>query len=151
MNDQKKSTASLTPYLGYYGLLQISHLVFLVRAGIIYGTGGEIPFPAPPPPGGWTSEVIPFLLAMGALDGIAAFLGIYTAYFSVFRDKLLSKPLLVSLVMALTSAGVFAVGTIASGAWAAHPLAYGLLIVFFSPLFPLAYRLLFGADEPPAV
>ncbi|MCJ7716807.1 MAG: hypothetical protein MUO54_09850 [Anaerolineales bacterium] len=122
---------------GYYGILQSLHLFFLIRAGFIYINSGSIPFPAPPPDAGWSSQVIPFLFAMGALDAAAAFLGIYSAIILVRKNQFDSMPWILSLVLALASAIIFVVGTVASGAWLKHPAAYGILVVFFSPLFPL--------------
>jgi len=136
----KKTAHPLSFYLGYYGILQSAHLLSLIRAGYLYLTWGSIPFPAPPPDPGWHAQVVPFLMALGALDGAAALIGLLTAYQFFVRKNLLLKPLLTSLLVALTSAVVFAVGTIFSGAWAAHPLQYLLLVILFSPLFPLLYR-----------
>ena len=58
-------------FAGYYGILQSFHVLFLVRAGFILVKTGAIPFPAPPPELGWSTQVIPFLLAIGALDAAA--------------------------------------------------------------------------------
>lgn len=140
---------SFSFHLGYYGILQGAHLLSLVRAGYLYLTWGSIPFPAPPPDPGWHAQVVPFLLAMGAVDGSAALIGLLTAYQYFVRGNLLLKPLLVSLLIAVTSAGVFTVGTIFSGAWAAHPLQYLLLVVLFSPLFPLLYGVYQAVNAPP--
>lgn len=140
---------SFSFYLGYYGILQSAHLLSLVRAGYLYLTWGSMPFPAPPPDPGWQAQVVPFLLAMGAVDGAAALIGLLTAFQYFVRGNLLLKPLLVSLLIAVTSAGIFAVGTIFSGAWAAHPLQYLLLGVLFSPLFPLLYGVYQAVNAPP--
>jgi len=126
----------------YYGILQSLHLLFLARAGFIMVDTGAIPFPAPPPEIGWSTQVIPFLLAMGALDAAAAFLGIFSTIVLVRKNQLESRPWMLSLVIALTSALIFAVGTFASGAWLDHPIAYGILLVFFSPIFPLFIMIL---------
>jgi len=65
---------------GYYGILQTLHLIFLGRAGIILQQSGRVPFPASPPPGGWSSAVLPFFIGMASADFLAAVLGIYFAY-----------------------------------------------------------------------
>jgi len=134
-------------FAGYYGILQSLHLLFLVRAGFILVKTGAIPFPAPPPELGWSTQVIPFLLAMGTLDAAAAFLGIFSSINLVRKNHLDSRPWMLSLVIALTSALIFAVGTFASGAWMDHPTAYGILVVFFSPIFPLFIMILRRAGK----
>jgi len=131
----------------YYGILQSLHLLFLARAGFILINTGEIPFPAPPPEIGWSTQVIPFLLAMGALDAAAAFLGIFSTIVLVRKNQFDSRPWMLSLVIALTSALIFAGGTFASGAWMDHPTAYGILLVFFSPIFPLFIMILRKTGE----
>lgn len=122
---------------GYYCLLQIAHLFFLSRAGLIVISEGRYPFPASPPAGGWNDQVIPFLLAMGGLDAIAAALALTAGYKKFFRQKSSEVLWLLSLTAALTSAVIFTAGTWVSGAWHANPWEYGLLVPFFTPLFIL--------------
>ena len=147
MSGENSSSRLLKLFAFYYGILQSLHLIFLARAGFILVNTGAIPFPAPPPDVGWSTQVIPFLLAMGALDAAAAFLGIFSAIVLVRKNLFDSRPWMLSLVVALTSALIFAAGTIASGAWMDHPTAYGILIVFFSPLFPLFIMILRKAGK----
>ena len=142
MSGENSSSRLLKLFAFYYGILQSLHLIFLARAGFILVNTGAIPFPAPPPDVGWSTQVIPFLLAMGALDAAAAFLGIFSAIVLVRKNLFDSSPWMLSLVVALTSALIFAVGTIANGAWMDHPTAYGILIVFFSPVFPFFIMIL---------
>jgi len=75
----------------YYGLLQSAHLITLLLAGLILLQTGEIPFPAPAPPGGWSSQAIPFLVGMGFVDVIAICLAFYFC-FSGYRSKTFSTP-----------------------------------------------------------
>lgn len=127
----------------YYALLQASHLIFLARAGLIWSSTRRIPFPAPPPPAGWQTETIPFLFGMGAIDALAALLGIYfAADFLLFSRRNPFRIGLVSTTIALTSAFIFAVGTISSGAWSHSPLLYSLLVLFFAPAGALFLYLL---------
>jgi len=147
MSSKNPSSRLLILFAVYYGILQSLHLLFLARAGFILINTGEIPFPAPPPEIGWSTQVIPFLLAMGALDAAAAFLGIFSTIVLVRKNQFDSRPWMLSLVIALTSALIFAGGTFASGAWMDHPTAYGILLVFFSPIFPLFIMILRKAGE----
>jgi len=131
---------------GYYGMLQISHLITLTWAGSVLFRTGQMPFPAQPPPGGWSAQALPYLLAMGILDAAAACLGICFAWSVISKGDLKLKIGLVSTTMALTSAGVFAVGTWAAGVWLRYPLSYfGMLLLSF-PVFPL-FWLLLTADQ----
>jgi hypothetical protein len=125
--------------VGYYGLLQLSHLGFLGRALVMYIMSGVLPFPASPPNQGWSQQVVPFFFGMGAVDALAAGLGISFAVLFIFKRKIKIRLGLISLVIALTSALVFMAGTLASGAWEAHPGEYLSMVVAF---FPLPYLLI---------
>ncbi len=142
MSSKNPFSRLLILFAVYYGILQSLHLLFLARAGFILVNTGAIPFPAPPPEVGWSNQVIPFFLAMGGLDAAAALLGIFSVIILVRKNQFDSRPWILSLGIALTSALIFAVGTFASGAWMDHPIAYGILIVFFSPIFPLFIMIL---------
>jgi hypothetical protein len=122
---------------GYYCLLQITHLFFLSRAGLIVVTAGRYPFPASPPVDGWNDQVIPFLIAMGGLDALAAALTLAAGYREFILDQSSTPMWLISLTAALTSALIFTAGTWIGGAWHANPWEYGLLVPFFTPLFVL--------------
>jgi len=122
---------------GYYGVLQVTHLLTLAWAGLYFLRAGVMPFPAQPPAGGWNEQVIPFLLALGALDAAAAALGIWFAVQRVIMGKWRVTAGLISGTMALTSALVFAGGTYASGAWWEHPGGYLGMVTAFAPLLPL--------------
>ncbi len=131
----EKITRSLRYLAYYYALLQLSHLIFLTRAGSIYYSSGQMVFPAQPPAGGWSVETIPYLLGMGAVDALAAGLALYAGWVLRFRNIFLMKIWVISLTVALTSAVIFCFGTIPSGAWWINPIGYGLLGLFFAPLF----------------
>ena len=122
---------------GYYGLLQTFHLLLLTRAGWFLIQNRELPFPAPPPPGGWSLTALPFLMGMGVVDGFAIILGLLFAY-HYFQKQIVKTILgLISLTAGLSSGVVYLVGTLPSGAWRAHPLAYLAVVILFSPLVPL--------------
>ena len=141
MSDQNALSPGFKYLAGYYGTLQTVHLLLLARAGLYLMSTGTVPFPALPPANGWSAQVIPFLLGMGALDGAAAGLGIFSAI-SLFGKKHFDYRFwMLSLVIAITSGLIFTAGTLASGAWNYHPAAYILLVIFFSPLFPLLYKI----------
>ena len=141
MSDLNTLSPRLKYLAGYYGILQTVHLLLLARAGLCLLSTGTVPFPALPPANGWSAQVIPFLLGMGALDGAAAGLGVFSAISLFGKNRFDSRLWMLSLEIALTSAMIFTAGTLASGAWNYHPAAYILLVIFFSPLFPLFYKI----------
>ncbi len=137
MSDQKTLSPRFKYLAGYYGILQTVHLLLLARAGLYLMSTGTVPFPALPPANGWSVQVIPFLLGMGVLDGAAAGLGIFSAISLFGKKRFDYRFWMLSLGIALTSGLIFTAGTLTSGAWNYHPAAYILLVIFFSPLFPL--------------
>ena len=137
MGNKFVTNRALRFLLGYFCLLQIAHLFFLSRAGLIVITEARYPFPASPPVGGWDDQVIPFLLAMGVLDALAAVLTLTAGYRFFIIDYSAKYLWLISLTAALTSAVIYTVGTWFSGAWHANPWEYGLLVPVFTPLFIL--------------
>lgn len=128
--------------VGYYGILQSFHLLLLTRAGWFVLNNREIPFPAPPPPGGWTASALPFLLGMGFVDLLAIALGLVFGYIFFFRKEIPFTLALISLTGAVSSGIVYLIGTFPSGAWEANPLAYVAVLILFSPILPLYYLLL---------
>ena len=122
---------------GYYGFLQLAHLFFLGRAGLILFQTGGVPFPASPPPGGWPGEVLPFLMGMAAADVVAAGLGIYFSLSLLVKKQLRPLAGIISLSIALASAVVYLFGTLPSGAWSNNPISYLIVLLVFSPIIPL--------------
>ncbi len=120
--------------IAYYGLLQSAHGIALLRAGVILLRGGEMPFPAPPPVGGWSPQTLPFLLGMGVMDGLNILLALAFSAAYLWGGHLRERLGIVTLTVACASALSFAIATGLTGAWLAHPLAYGLMGVLFVPV-----------------
>ena len=60
-----------------------------------------------------------------------------------FTNKHWARPLgLTALAGSSATALVFAIGTIPSGAWAVHPVQYGILCVLFAPIIGLFFKLI---------
>ncbi len=140
--NEKKSSNLFSYLVGYYGVLQSFHLLLLTRAGWFLLQGREIPFPAPPPPGGWPGTALPYLLGMGFVDVFAILLGLVFAYIFFARNQTQITIGLISLTAATSSGIVYLVGTIPSGAWEANLLAYLAVLLLFSPVLPLYYFLI---------
>lgn len=140
---KKRNPSTLfSTLVGYYGILQSFHLLLLTRAGWFLLQGREIPFPAPPPPGGWPQTALPYLLGMGLVDVFAILLGLVFAYKFFARNQTQITIGLISLTAAASSGIVYLVGTIPSGAWEANLLAYLAVLLLFSPVVPLYYFLI---------
>jgi hypothetical protein len=128
--------------IAYYGILQSLHLVVLVRAGTILLIQGRFPFPILPPPSGWDPQVIPFMLGLGTTDLAGILLGLFFVYRALITGACYRRHGVISLTIFITGAIVFAFGTLPSGAWGAHPIAYGSMAVLFAPTILLFIQLL---------
>lgn len=128
--------------VGYYGFIQVAHIIAIARAAIVLGVSQTITFPAPPPPGGWSPQTNHFLIAMGAADAVNAVVALVFVYgyFAGARWRVWLGTL--SLAISAYSAVIFAYGTIASGAWAHHPAGYLSITMVFIPVAVL--MILFG-------
>jgi hypothetical protein len=128
--------------IAYYGLLQSLHLLVLIRAGAILLFTSRFPFPILPPPAGWAEQTLPFMVGLGITDSLGILLGIIFAAQFLTHKRLNRRLGVISLTIFFTGAMVFAIGTRFAGAWAAHPLAYGLMAILFIPTPILLYWLL---------
>jgi hypothetical protein len=126
----------------YYGILQSLHLLTLARAGLLILRGVAYPFPILPPPGGWETQSMAFLFGLAGTDVVGILLGIIFAGQLLIKGKLNRTLGILSLTIFITGAVVFGAGTFPSGAWAAHPVAYGVMVVLFAPALLLFQRLL---------
>ncbi len=126
----------------YYGILQTLHLLTLARAGLLILQGVPFPFPILPPPQGWNQQSMAFLFGLAGTDVIGILLGIVFAGQVLLKGKLNRLLGILSLTIFITGAVVFGAGTFPSGAWAAHPVAYWVMVVLFAPALILFYHLL---------
>ena len=134
----KKKSPLLITLSAYYGILQCLHLLVLVRAGILLFFYQTVPFPILPPPDGWHAQTFPFLYGLAGIDAIGIILGILFAFKTVFKTSIQPVLGLTSLTIFISGALVFAAGTLPSSAWAAHPISYTAMAIFFLPI-PLLY------------
>ena len=119
--------------IAYYGILQSLHLVVLLRAGVLLLLQDRLSFPILPPPGGWNPQVIPFMLGLGSTDIAGILLGLCFVFRALIKGASYRRLGVISLTIFITGAIVFAIGTFPSGAWGAHPVAYGTMAVLFFP------------------
>lgn len=132
----------------YYGLLQTLHLFALARTGAILFFDSRFPFPVLPPPGGWEDQTIGFMFGLAATDIVGILLGMVFAWQSSLRDRFNRRLGVISLTIFISGAVVFGFGTLPSGAWAAHPWAYGIMVLLFIPTVFLYHWLLRSNLKP---
>jgi hypothetical protein len=120
--------------VGYYGFIQVAHIIAIARAAIVLFVSQTMAFPASPPPGGWSPQTSHFLMAMGAVDAVNALVALVFVYgyFAGARWRVWLGTL--SLAVSAYSAVIFAYGTIASGAWAHHTTGYLSIALVFIPV-----------------
>ncbi len=128
--------------ISYYGILQTLHLLTLARAGWLILQGESYPFPILPPPEGWTQQSMAFLFGLAGTDVIGILLGIIFAGKFLINRKMNRLLGILSLTIFITGAVVFGAGTFPSGAWTVHPVAYGSMVVLFTPTLLLYFNLL---------
>ena len=142
-----RSRRLLRVLVGYYGALQAGHILLILWVGLQYARSGQIGFPAQPPVGGWPAASIPWLVGNGALDLLVAGAGMVFALRFFRGGQGWFHWGVASLAGALYSAGIFGAGTLPSGAWAMHPLAYGLLALLFAPILPCLFVVITARPE----
>jgi hypothetical protein len=81
------------------------------------------------------------------MDAIGILLGIIFAVRSQFKGVIDQKCGLISLTIFISGAIVFAAGTIPSGAWSQHPIAYGGMALLFIPCLFLYVKLIVPQRE----
>jgi hypothetical protein len=92
-----------------------------------------------PPQGGWAEQSVHFLIATGMFDLLIAIVALI--FVIRYRSDWKSADLLggIALTGSLYSAAIYAYGTWRSGAWSAHPLAYGAVSLAFAPMLLLVF------------
>jgi hypothetical protein len=123
--------------IAYYGVVEVAHAIALARAGTRLMATGTIGFPAPPPPEGWSPQVIPFLVGTGVVDAINIVAAIAFVYGYFARARWRWGLGAVTLTVTAYSAVIFACGTIASGAWGHNLAEYLSLVIVFAPVAAL--------------
>ncbi len=114
----------------WYGLYQAGHLIF---NGIYLVRPGNPPFP--PPPGGWSAQLVSFLNGMAAADFVNAALALCFVYGYFRRTRWWFWLGTLTLTISVYAAVVFTIGTVAIGAWSNHLLQY--VVLLYVPFLPV--------------
>lgn len=133
----------ITILIIYYGVLQLTHLISLIRAGFILISEGRVTFPASPPPQGWSNQALYFLVGMSIFDTSNIFLTFIFVYAYITVKKWTDWLGLINLTAMISSAIFFALGTIPSGAWFNHPFEYLIITILFLPIFVLYFLFIY--------
>ena len=118
--------------VGYYGVFQAGHVVFnVVHLSGLRSISQDFP---PPPAEGWHPQTIAFWTAGALIDTAIALLALYfvAAFFGGRRRALWAG--FVSLTMYMCTIFIFDYTVVATGAWARHPVEYGVLNAVTIPL-----------------
>ncbi len=125
--------------IGYYGIFQFAHVIVNTRGLFLLYSGSPLDFPAPPPASGWPAETINFMIAIGWVDLMGAFLALVFvwAFFTVTKWRLWLGG--VCLTISSYAAIVYAYWSIASDAWQDNLFVYGFVNIAFLPIAYLFY------------
>ncbi len=124
--------------VAWYAVYQAIHIFVNLRGLAMMEARGAIDFPAPPPPGGWSEQVIIFFVGMASLDAVNALLALVFAW-GYFRGRHWAASLgLVVLTISIYAALLFNYATYVAGAWRPPALgAYLFINIAFLPVFVL--------------
>jgi len=125
--------------VGYYALYQFVHIFVNVRGLYILMSGGVLDFPAPPPPEGWSPDVVNIGVAIGFADLTGAVIALVFAYgyFNGAAWRIWVGT--VALTISLYAHAIYAYWPLASGALAgSNALAYLFVHVASLPILWLA-------------
>jgi hypothetical protein len=140
MKNQFSSFAKIL--IAYYGLIQATHIVAIVRSYTLLKQSGKITFLAQPPTGGWSAQAQHFLMSLGAIDFITALFALVFVYGYFSQTRWWFWLGTTTLTISVISALIYGYGTIASGAWEYHLADYLILVILFLPVAVL--YILFG-------
>jgi len=123
--------------MGWLGAVQLLHAIFLIRAAFIIFKGGGIGWPAPPPLGGWSPQAEIFLIALGSTDALLIVLSLLFVFSFFSRKKENIQAGIGILAAFMTTALVFGIAIIFTGAFAMHPVFYICMTCLFIPIILL--------------
>ena len=117
-----------TGLITWYALYQSIHVLVNTRGLWILISGRALDFPAPPPNGGWSADVVHLMVAIGVLDlvnAVAALVFVW-GYFTK-KDWHFWLGTLTTTV-SVYAFGLYIYWTFASGAWTADNLPIYLVV-----------------------
>ena len=126
-----------------FGLYQIGHIVSNIRAAFVYANIGSIMFPAMPPIGGWSVDMVNLYIDMASMDTLNALVSLVFVW-GYFKEKPWSLWLGgMTLTLSFYAAILFNLTAYQAGAWTRPNLAVYLFInITYIPVVVLYGRVL---------
>lgn len=101
-----------------FGLYQLGHLLSNIRGAFLFFNGGQIGFPALPPPGGWSGDMVNVFSDMAIMDSLNAIASLIFVW-AYFKKKPWRLWLgTVTLTLSVYAAILFNLSAYQAGAWA---------------------------------
>ena len=121
-----------------FGLYQLCHILFNIRAGVILARSGVVSFPALPPPGGWSPDMLYVYTDMAIMDTLNALASLIFVW-GFFQHKSWHIWLgTITVTLSLYAAILFNLTAFQAGAWAGDNLgAYLFINITYLPVFVL--------------
>lgn len=111
-----------------FGLYQLSHMLSNFRAAWLYTTKGVVGFPALPPPGGWSLDMVHVYMDMASMDTLNAIASLVFVW-AFFKAKPWHLWLgIVTLTLSFYAGILFNLTAYQAGAWVGGNLWFYLFI-----------------------
>jgi hypothetical protein len=121
-----------------FGLYQLGHIISNIRGAFLYFNSGTISFPALPPPGGWSQDMVQIFVDMASMDTLnaVASLVFVWAYFQHKPWRLWLGT--ITLTLSMYAAILFNLSAYQAGAWVGDNLwSYIFINVTYLPVLVL--------------
>ena len=100
-----------------FGLYQLGHLLSNIRAAFIFASSGAVAFPAVPPPGGWSADMVHVFMDMASMDTLNALASLVFVW-AYFRGKPWHLWLgTITITLSFYAAILFNLSAYQAGAW----------------------------------
>ena len=100
-----------------FALYQLGHLLSNIRAAFVWFSAGEVAFPAVPPPGGWSVDMVHVFMDMATMDSINAVVSLVFVW-AFFRGKSWALWLgTITTTLSFYAAILFNLSAYQAGAW----------------------------------
>jgi hypothetical protein len=101
-----------------FGLYQACHILFNIRAGIIFTHSGLVGFPALPPAGGWSPDMLNVYIDMALMDTLNALLSLLFVWGYFRRQPWCIWLGTITVTLSFYAAILFNFTACQAGAWA---------------------------------
>jgi hypothetical protein len=129
----------LTKFLvACFGLYQLGHLLSNIIGSFTFFSTGEIPFPALPPPGGWSADLRNVFVDMASMDTLNAAVSLVFVWGYYKRKQWRLWLGTITLTLSVYAAILFNLSAYQAGAWVGPNLwSYVFINVTYIPVVVL--------------